>query len=75
MEERNITRYRLEQSNQQVYILTTSLISDKLKILCQDSNSQIFIGLFSLLDLIYISQYFTVKNWFDLIYIFIKAWH
>ena len=59
MEERNITRYRLEQSNQKVYILTTSLISDKLKILCQDSNSQIFIGLFSLLDLIYISQYFT----------------
>ena len=60
MEERNITRYRLEQSNKKVYILTTSLISDKLKILCQDSTSQIFIGLFNLLDLLNISQYFNV---------------
>ena len=60
MEERKITRYRLEQSNKQVYILTTSLIADKLKILCQDSTSQIFIGLFNLLDLLNISQYFNV---------------
>ena len=60
MEERNITRYRLEQSNKKVYILTTSLIADKLKILCQDSTSQIFIGLFNLLDLLNISQYFNV---------------
>ena len=60
MEERNITLYRLEQSNKKVYILTTSLIADKLKILCQDSTSQIFIGLFNLLDLLNISQYFNV---------------
>ena len=63
MEERNITRYRLEQSNKKVYILTTSLINDKIKILCQDENSQSFIGLFTLLDLLNISQYFNViKN-------------
>ena len=63
MEERNITRYRLEQSNKKVYILTTSLINDKIKILCQDSNSQNFIGLFTLIDLLNISQYFeAVKS-------------
>ena len=43
MVERNITRYHLEQSDNKSYILTTSLINDKLKLSCQDSNMQTFI--------------------------------
>ena len=58
MAERNITRYHLEQSDNKSYILTTSLINDKLKLTCQDTNSQIFIGAFTLLDLLKISKYF-----------------
>ena len=63
MSEININRYHLEQADKMTYILSTSLIEDKLKILCQDSKSQVFIGLFTLDDLIKISLYFKpIKN-------------
>ena len=57
--EKNITSYQLEQSNNKKYILTTSLINDKLKLITQDSNSQTYAGAFSLSDLCNISQYFN----------------
>ena len=62
MTERNITRYHLEQSDNKSYILTTSLINDKLKLACQDSNNQIYIGAFNLLDLFNISKYFKTTT-------------
>ena len=58
MVERNITRYHLEQSDNKSYILTTSLIGDKLKLSCQDSINQTFIGEFTLMDLLNLSKYF-----------------
>ena len=61
MVERNETRYQLEQDNK-TYILTTSLINDKLKLKCQDSNSQNFIGTFNMNDLLRISRYFSSTN-------------
>jgi hypothetical protein len=61
MVERNETRYQLEQDNK-TYILTTSLINDKLKLKCQDSNSQKFIGTFNMNDLLRISRYFSSTN-------------
>ena len=61
MVERNETRYQLEQDNK-TYILTTSLINDKLKLKCQDSNSQNFIGIFNMNDLLRISRYFSSTN-------------
>ena len=61
--EKNITSYELEQSNNKKYILTSSLINDKLKLTTQDSDSQTFTGTFSLSDLCNISQYFkNIKN-------------
>jgi acetolactate synthase small subunit len=57
MVERNESRYQLEQDNK-IYILTTSILGDKLKLVCQDSNSQIFFGAFNLNDLLRISRYF-----------------
>ena len=65
MVERNITRYHLEQSDNKSYILTTSLLNDKLKLTCQDSNSQIFIGTYSLLDLLNLSKYFKTTRSVD----------
>ena len=63
MVERNITRYHLEQSDNKSYILTTSLIGDKLKLSCQDSINQTFIGEFTLMDLLNLSKYFkTTKS-------------
>ena len=41
MIEREITSYRLEQPNKKIYIITTSLINEKIKILCKDSDSKI----------------------------------
>ena len=61
MVERNETRYQLEQDNK-AYILTTSLIDDKLKLKCQDSNSQTFIGTFNMNDLLRLSRYFSSTN-------------
>ncbi len=65
MTERNITRYHLEQSDNKSYILTTSLINDKLKLACQDSNSQTFVGAFTLMDLLKLSKYFKTTRSVD----------
>ena len=62
MTERNITRYHLEQSDNKSYFLTTSLINDKLKLTCQDSQNQIFIGSFTLMDLLNLSHYFQTTR-------------
>ena len=62
MVERNASRYQLQQDNK-IYILKTSLIDDKIKLACQDSSTQeIFIGLFTLNDLIKLSKYFQVTH-------------
>ena len=61
MVERNETRYQLEQDNK-TYILTTSLINDKLKLKCQDTNSQTFVGTFNMNDLLRLSRYFSSTN-------------
>ena len=65
MTERNLTRYRLDQSDNKVYILSTSLVNDKLKLTCQDSNSQTYIGTFTLLDLLNLSKYFKTTRSVD----------
>ena len=62
MVERNITRYHLEQSDNKSYILTTSLINDKLKLTCQDLSGQTFIGEFTLMDLLNLSKYFKTTR-------------
>ena len=56
MVERNENRYQLDQNNK-VYILTTVLVDDKLKLMCEISSS-IFEGTFGLMDLCNLSKYF-----------------
>ena len=55
----------MEQSDNKSYILTTSLINDKLKLTCQDSNNQTFLGAFTLLDLLNLSKYFKTTRSVD----------
>ena len=61
MTERNEARYQLEQDNK-VYILSTSLVNDKLKLVCQDPNSQKYIGEFNMNDLLKLSRYFNAAR-------------
>ena len=61
MEERNESRYHIEQKNK-IYILATSLIGDKLKLVCQDANNQTFDREFSMNELIKLSKYFQPNH-------------
>ena len=61
MEERNESRYHIEQKNK-IYILTTSLIGNKIKLVCQDENSQVFDGEFTMSDLTKLSRYFQPNH-------------
>ena len=56
MVERNENRYQLEQNNK-IYILTTVLVDDKLKLVCEISSS-VYEGIFGLMELTNLSKYF-----------------
>jgi hypothetical protein len=71
MVERNESRYQLEQDNQ-IYILATSLVGNKIKLFCQDS-AQIYEGLFAMTDLIKISQYFQPNHQIDQIQMYLNG--
>ena len=72
MTQRNETRYQLEQDNK-IYILSTSLIGDKLKLICQDSNSQEFEGLYTITDLTQISKYFQPTHKVEQIQVYLNG--
>ena len=61
MEERNESRYHIEQKNK-IYILTTSLIGNKIKLVCQDENAHVYDGEFTMSDLTKISRYFQPNH-------------
>ena len=61
MVERNQSLYHIEYNNK-VYILSTSLIYDKIKIVYEDSNIQIFEGQFTINDLIKLTKYFLPNH-------------
>jgi len=65
MTERNKLSYQFNQDNKK-YILLTSLINDKLKLVFQDySNSQIFEGEFTIKDLVNLGKYFQMTHTID----------
>ena len=72
MVEINESRYQLEQ-NDKIYILSTSLIENRLKLVCQDSNSQIYIGEFTMNDLIKLSKYFQPTHKIDQIQCYLNG--
>ena len=72
MFERNETHYQLDQENK-VFILTTSLIGDKIKLMCRDSNNQIYKGIFNINDLLKISRYFSTTNSVEQVQIYLNG--
>ena len=68
MSEKNVRRFEVIQSNEK-YILTTSLLDNMIKIVCQNCqnpNMQTFFGVFSLNDLIKINKnYFIPEHRID----------
>ena len=72
MFERNETHYQLDQENK-VFILTTSLIGDKIKLMCRDSNNQIYKGIFNMNDLLKISRYFSTTNSVEQVQIYLNG--
>ena len=72
MMERNENRYQLEQDNK-TYLLTTSLIKDKIKLVCQDPNNQIYDGEFNMNELINISKYFQPNHTVDQIQMYLNG--
>ena len=74
MAQKNITSFTIIQSNKK-YILTTSLLDDKIKIdcqNCQDSNMT-FSGVFSLMDLMKLSKYFLPEYTIDKVQFYING--
>ena len=72
MSERNETRYQLEQENK-IFILTTSLINDKLKIKCQEVNGETFVGAFNMSELLRLSRYFNSTRSVEQIQIYLNG--
>ena len=72
MTEINESRYQLEQ-NGKVYILSTSLIENRLKLVCEDSNSRIYIGEYTMNDLIKLSRYFQPNHTIDKIQVYLNG--
>ena len=72
MLERNETHYQLDQDNK-VYILKTSLINDKIKLMCKDSFNQIYQGAFNMNDLLNISRYFSTTNSVDQVQLYLNG--
>ena len=72
MMERNENRYQLEQDNK-TYFLTTSLIKDKIKLVCQDPNNQIYDGEFNMSELISISKYFQPNHTVEQIQMYLNG--
>ena len=69
MAERNVSGYQLEQDNT-IYILNTSLIGDKIKLLCKESI-QTYEGIFSMNDLVKLSKYFQPNHTIDQIQMYL----
>ena len=60
--ERNEHYYEIKQENK-IYYLTTSIIENRIKFVCQDnSKNQLFKGEFSNIDLKKMIQYFKYRN-------------
>ena len=72
MAEINKSQYQIEQNNQ-VYILSTSIIYNKLKLVCQESNKQIFEAYFSINDLIQLNKLFQPNHTVEQIQLYLNS--
>ena len=72
MEERNKVTFELYQNNI-LYTISTSLIGNKLNLVCTDSNSKIFENSYTMPELLKISQYFKPEHTTEQVQLYING--
>ena len=72
MSERNKTVFKLVYKNK-LYILSTSLINDRIKFVCTDSNSRIYENDFNIEELLKLSKYFHPNHNIETILLYING--
>ena len=72
MQERNKIMFQINNNNS-FYSLTTSLIGNKIYLVCKDSNSQIYENNFSVQELLSISKYFQPTHTIEQIQLYLNG--
>ena len=72
MEERNKVTFELYQNNI-LYTISTSLIGNKLNLVCRDSNSKVFENSYTMPELLKISQYFKPEYTIEQVQLYING--
>ena len=72
MEERNKVTFELYQNNI-LYTISTSLIGNKLNLVCKDSNSKVFENSYTMPELLKISQYFKPEYTIEQVQLYING--
>ena len=72
MEERNKVTFELYQNNI-LYTISTSLIGNKLNLVCTDSNSKVFENSYTMPELLKISQYFKPEYTIEQVQLYING--
>ena len=72
MEERNKVTFELYQNNI-LYTISTSLIGNKLNLVCRDSNSKVFENSYTMPELLKISQYFKPEHTTEQVQLYING--
>ena len=72
MEERNKVTFELYQNNI-LYTISTSLIGNKLNLVCRNSNSKVFENSYTMPELLKISQYFKPEHTTEQVQLYING--
>ena len=72
MEEKNKVTFELYQNNI-LYTISTSLIGNKLNLVCTDSNSKVFENSYTMPELLKISQYFKPEYTIEQVQLYING--
>ena len=71
MEERNKTIFQIKTYNR-LYTLSTSLLNNKINLICTDQNGKIYENNFTLLELLKISRYFQPNHTLEEIQLYLN---
>ena len=72
MEERNKVIFQFNQNNQ-LYTISTSLLNNKINLVCKDANSKIYENNFSLSELLKLSKYFQPNHTIEQIQLYLNG--
>ena len=72
MDERNKTIFQLNNNNK-LYTISTSLLKDRINLVCTDPNGKIYENNFTLLELLKISKYFQPNHTLEQIQLYLNG--